>query len=339
MGGTTEKTAKDMYLVRAASAHRIGLATGAGWLVLCALFFIVVAFGGSSSGMFAAILIVLALVVPLALIALATELAMAQARQASDIARVAAVLRDIHVTAPEVVVPDDPQVAQNASDLLAVSDRLAELEGWLAERAARIDGIDLAPPQADVEPVPDIGEGVDDAPRTMDLELDTAHIDDDMPLPVNTMTRALQFPTDPDDRAGFDALRAAMADRRGAQLVTAAQDVLTLLSQDGLYMDDLEPDRAHPEMWRRFAQGERGPSMAQLGGIRDDAALETSVGRMRQDTIYRDAVHHFLRLFDHYLAEAEPRATDAQISALTDTRSARAFMLLGRAVGIFNDQA
>jgi hypothetical protein len=57
---------------------------------------------------------------------------------------------------------------------------------------------------------------------------------------------------------------------------------------------------------------------------------------MREDTIFRDAAHHFLRLFDRMLAEFEPEATDEEIAILAETRTARAFMLLGRVTGIFD---
>ena len=70
------------------------------------------------------------------------------------------------------------------------------------------------------------------------------------PLSLADFIRALQFPESPDDRAGFRALRLALEDRNVAKLIRAAQDVLTLLSQEGIYMDDLKPDRARPEVWR-----------------------------------------------------------------------------------------
>jgi hypothetical protein len=57
---------------------------------------------------------------------------------------------------------------------------------------------------------------------------------------------------------------------------------------------------------------------------------------MRQDTIFRDAAHHFLRTFDFSFQGFEKTATDAEIAALADTRTARAFMLLGRVTGIFD---
>lgn len=156
------------------------------------------------------------------------------------------------------------------------------------------------------------------------------------PLPVPDFIRALNFPETADDREGFDALRRALKDRAAADLVRAAQDVLTLLSQEGIYMDDLTPDRARPEIWRSFAQGARGKAISSLGGIRDRACLTRAAARMKRDPIFRDAAHHFLRKFDHAFAAFEPTATDTEISALADTRTARAFMLLGRAAGTFD---
>ncbi|EKE70730.1 hypothetical protein [Celeribacter baekdonensis] len=156
------------------------------------------------------------------------------------------------------------------------------------------------------------------------------------PLSVADFIKALNFPETAEDKEGFRALRRALSDRKVSQLVHAAQDVLTLLSQDGIYMDDLRPDRAKPEVWRRFATGERGHSVAPLGGVRDRSSLALASGRMKQDAVFRDAVHHFLRKFDKTFAEFEQTATDEEISALSDTRTARAFMLLGRVTGTFD---
>ena len=156
------------------------------------------------------------------------------------------------------------------------------------------------------------------------------------PLDRADFIRALNFPENAQDKAGFDALRRALKDRPTAQLVQAAQDILTLLSQDGIYMDDLKPDMARPELWRRFGAGERGRAVAALGGIRDRSSLALAAGRMKNDTIFRDAAHHFLRLFDRMISRFAEDADDRDISELSDTRTARAFMLLGRVAGTFN---
>ncbi|MDD7971813.1 hypothetical protein [Roseinatronobacter alkalisoli] len=150
------------------------------------------------------------------------------------------------------------------------------------------------------------------------------------------LIRALHFPEDENDTDGFDALRKALSDTRSAPLVRAAQDVLTRLAQEGIYMDDLRPDRARPEFWRAFANGTRGALIAPLGGIRDRSCLALTSGRMRSDPDFRQAVHLFLREFDKVFSEFEKQADDAQIVAMSDTRSARAFMLLGRVSGIFS---
>ncbi len=178
------------------------------------------------------------------------------------------------------------------------------------------------------------------APRAPDgqqsLALGTPAEDIRPPLSRIDLIRALNFPDTDKDTIGFAALRRALKDRTARQLVQASQDVLTLLSQDGIYMDDLRPDRAAPEVWRRFAKGERGRAVAALGGVRDRSSLALTGGRMREDTIFRDAAHHFLRHFDRMLTAFEPEASDEDLSDLSETRTARAFMLLGRVTGTFD---
>ncbi|WP_417807341.1 hypothetical protein [Thioclava sp.] len=156
------------------------------------------------------------------------------------------------------------------------------------------------------------------------------------PISIADFIRALNFPDTPEDKEGFRALRRALEDRSTAKLLRSSQDVLNLLSQDGIYMDDLTPDRARPALWRRFAKGERGREIASLGGIRDRSSLALSAGRMRGDTIFRDAAHHFLRQFDRTFGEFEKNASDQEIAELAETRTARAFMLLGRVTGSFD---
>ena len=158
----------------------------------------------------------------------------------------------------------------------------------------------------------------------------------DDPISIADFIKALNFPDNEHDKEGFRTLRRALKDPSTKKLIRASQDVLTLLSQDGIYMDDLRPDRAKPDLWRRFAKGERGKAVAGLGGIRDRSSLALSAGRMKQDPVFRDAVHHFLRQFDRTLEDFEQNATDEEIALMGETRTARAFMLLGRVTGTFD---
>ncbi|WP_121630200.1 hypothetical protein [Tropicibacter alexandrii] len=156
------------------------------------------------------------------------------------------------------------------------------------------------------------------------------------PLSNADFISALHFPETAEDEAGFAALRRALKDRQAARLIQASQDILTLLSQEGIYMDDLRPELARPETWRAFAKGARGREIAALGGVRDRSSLALATGRMKQDPIFRDAAHHFLRRYDQQFAAFEPNATDEEISAFAATRTSRAFMLLGRVAGTFD---
>ena len=156
------------------------------------------------------------------------------------------------------------------------------------------------------------------------------------PLAAGDFIRALNFPEDAEDAEGFAALRRALADPEARRLVQASQDVLTLLSQNGVYMDDLEVTPAPAALWRRFAGGVRGPGVAGLSGVDDESALELADARMTRDTIFRDAAQHFLRQFDLGLQRFVARASDGEIERLGQTRTACAFMILARVAGVFD---
>lgn len=127
--------------------------------------------------------------------------------------------------------------------------------------------------------------------------------------------------------------------RRCATTITpairAAQDVVTLLARADIYMDDLAPAPAGGDAWRAFAAGLRGDAVAPLAAIRDAAIVDAAHSLLKSDEIFRDAAHHFLRHFDLCLTRIAPDLDDDQIAALGQTRSARAFMLLGQVAGMF----
>lgn len=155
------------------------------------------------------------------------------------------------------------------------------------------------------------------------------------PVPPEALVAALNFPDGPDDHAAIAALRTALADPDTARAIRAAQDVITLLASHGIYMDDLDPTPAPPEIWRRFAAGQRGPAVAGLGTIDDAAALDLAGALMRGDEVFRDAAHHFLRQYDRMLVRADGQMNDDGLAALAATRSGRAFTLLAQVTGMF----
>jgi hypothetical protein len=155
-------------------------------------------------------------------------------------------------------------------------------------------------------------------------------------LAWDELMRAFDFPRDAEDAEGFRALRLALRHRSLAQMLQAAEDVLTYLSQEGIYVDELALEPPDPEAWRRFVAGERGAEVAAAGGLRDPQALEAARALMKSDPIFRDCALFFLRRFDTVLAEVAGSASDGELAELAGTRSGRAFALMARASGSFD---
>jgi len=176
------------------------------------------------------------------------------------------------------------------------------------------------------------------APNTPDAPAEVAPAEPAQPdesMNWDELLHALNFPTDEKDKDGFRALRIAMGHRATSQCLRAAEDIMNLMSQDGIYTDDLSPEIAPAALWRSFADGTRGEEVSAVGGIHDPTAVSKVRSRMRSDPIFRDAALHFQRQFDITLREFCANGSDEQIEKLANTRTGRTFMLLGRVSGMF----
>jgi len=156
------------------------------------------------------------------------------------------------------------------------------------------------------------------------------------PILVQDLIDALNFPKDETDTEGFRKLRIGLSDTENGDLLRASQDVQTLLSQDGIYMDDLAHEQSKPEIWRRYSKGERGIVISSLGIIDDHELISKIVERLKNNEIFRDSSYHFLRHFDSSLQNFCKKANDEEISRFSNTRTARAFKLLGTATDRFS---
>ncbi|MBF9034825.1 hypothetical protein HKCCE2091_11290 [Rhodobacterales bacterium HKCCE2091] len=310
----------------------IALGLSVVWVVVMALVLFRPA-GDGGAGMAGRIMAALAVMLPIALIWLAAGAARLARSLRTDAAEMRAMIAALESRV--AARPAAPEPAEPDEALIEEIRALAELSSRTAADVAGLVALGrpvVTEPQRAAIAVPDPADG---APQPS-LSLGTPAEALDTPLTVSEFIKALNFPENDRDQDGFRTLRKALADHSTSRLVRASQDVLTLLSQDGIYMDDLSPDRARPEVWRRFAKGERGRQIAGLGGVRDRSSLALASGRMKQDAVFRDAVHHFLRAFDTTFLAFEPQARDEDIAKLADTRTARAFMLLGRVTGTFD---
>lgn len=302
------------------------------WLIGAAIFFVTMPAQEGPRDPLRAVVVMLAIFLPVAMIWVAAAATKATRVMRDESRRLHAAIDGMRA----VVLADRKERLDSTGQSPAVEKTLKEL----AQTARQTEtALATFTSSRNLRPATPAATPAVSAPPSDDqpaLALGTTHEDTMPPLPNADLIRALNFPDDAEDREGFAALRRALKHRQSAQLVQASQDVLTLLSQDGIYMDDLRPDLARPEFWRRFAHGERGRAVAALGGVRDRSSLALAAGRMREDTIFRDAAHHFLRRFDTVLERFEPDASDEEITALAQTRTARAFMLLGRVTGAFD---
>ena len=236
----------------------------------------------------------------------------------------------------------------SARSLSLLREEAQELRALLESMQDQADGGDggmvrpAAPPQPEVRtprPAPAAPPRPAPAPaarpagdgRQATLQLDSPAATE---LTTPELFFALNFPDGPDDREAIRCLRLALADPGLARLIRAAQDVVTLLAGQGVYMDELRIPETDPMLWRRFAEGARGDAVAGLAVIEDKNALETAGQMLRGDEVFRDVAHHFLRHFDRLLSRKAQDENPQVLAVLTETRSGRAFTLLAQATGM-----
>ncbi|MEM9581242.1 MAG: hypothetical protein AAF891_11195, partial [Pseudomonadota bacterium] len=116
----------------------------------------------------------------------------------------------------------EPSVTRKLDEIAAAQRKT---ETTLAKFSTKRD---TSAPVRKSQPAPEADVVATDQPS---LALGTQAIDITPPLDRIDFIRALNFPENADDKDGFDALRKALKDRKASQLIQAAQDVLTLLSQ------------------------------------------------------------------------------------------------------------
>lgn len=289
-------------------AALVGLAASAAWVALVLLFWLLGPEGSPASGL-GRLLALAGVILPLALIWMAVGLARAIEELRTEAALLRARMDMLRGSEGE---PERPNARPAAEPRPRAEPRPATQARPAA--AARAPATRPA------------------APRQSDLPLEPP------PPPVQaepaTLIIALNFPDGPDDHETISALRTALADPEAAKVIRAAQDIVTLLAQQGVYTDDLRASVASATPWRRLIAGQRGPALADLAAADADGA-EAIARAMRGDEVFRDAAQHFMRQFDRTLARSAEELGDEGILALASTRSGRAFALLAQVMGMF----
>ena len=273
--------------------RRWAAAASLGWAVLVLAYgagFLSVA-GGLGGGMLfvGAMLFLMALVLPLLAVWLAAWLAEELERQreiAAALAEVAAPLAAALASTREALGQQTPatspeaihRVVQNAV-IGSRPDYSVPLDRLLAGQArveVALQKLTLRRPTT--EPEPAVAELPAPPPPPPPPPAPPPAPTAEPPLPLMPeeeaparpdwpdLVRALDFPRDAEDREGFRALKAALRHHSLAQTLQAAEDVLNLLSQEGVFVDELPVAPFDAGAWRRFMAGRRGPEVTGLGG-------------------------------------------------------------------------
>ena len=280
------------------------------------------------------LLLALGLFVPLGLIAVGWAMGRIYVQFREDIPQLVSSIQSLRSTIAQNKTQDP---AQLISTLSARLDHLTAQSRQLSVEISDIKRLVQSAPATMATPLDEAAHTAPIASEAHQGQLDLQHQADlSTPLSIPDMIQALNFPQNENDTDGFDLFARAMAYHPTTQILRAAQDILTLLSEDGIFMDDLPPSYAHPSLWRRFAGGERGQNLSDIAGITDKTALGLVTGRMRVDSVFRDAANHFLRQFDKIVTQMAPHCTDENLHKLSDTRTARAFMMIARVTGTFD---
>ncbi len=150
-------------------------------------------------------------------------------------------------------------------------------------------------------------------------------------LTLEEMLRALDFPRDETDEAGLRTLEKARAHHAIGPVVQSAQDLMTLMARQELFIDDLDMDDADGAAWRACATGTKAEAL----GVPASPALHALAARLSADAVFRDTAHHFMRRTDGLLVDMAAETPDETLQAFGRTRSGRCFRLVGTALGAF----
>ncbi len=252
------------------TSEMIALTLSAVWLVGCVVFFLVMGGGGDAEtpGLVAdpplrLVMTALAIFMPVAIIWVAAAATRSARIMREESARLQAAIDAMRHTYLQQQQSGGVKPSQVERKLDEIAHAQKQTESAIATftsiRPGEVPQVSTGSAIASDVSTVDAGDQVALPP----LGTPPAEALSQPPLPMGDFIRAMHFPENAEDAEGFRALRRALQDRQVAGLVQAAQDVLTLMSQDGIYMDDLRPDMARPpEVWRKFAEGDRGRAIA-----------------------------------------------------------------------------
>ena len=214
---------------------------------------------------------------------------------------------------------------------------LSERVGNLEHRSQRINDLmeaEAAQRDGFVELPADESEEIEEEESEQpEPEPQTVRFDDESDgLPMPVMLRALNLANSENDSEGIEAVQTAMA-KGGRELFVNTSSVLQKLASIGILTDELVPDFAPPNIWRAHAFGRADQFARSLGGFERETHYLPRVARLlADDEPFRETSQAMVRQVRKLLESLVAVASDEEILTAVNSRSIRAFVLLGLAI-------
>ncbi|MEO1331157.1 MAG: hypothetical protein AAFW46_16025, partial [Pseudomonadota bacterium] len=189
----------------------------------------------------------------------------------------------------------------------------------------------------------DSDEPVDEVRRTLDRKRSDLRGRETAAPPAPSLDwekfiRAANFPDSEDDRETLEALYAVLSDRAAAALLQTAEDVLSTLADLNLFMEDMHVHHAPVELWRAYLIDGESEEVLDIGGVRDPHAIEDVEFALNERPEFAKLAKTFFEQYEAMASRLFDETDDPTWAVeLADTRTGRAFMLMGRADGRFGD--
>ncbi len=167
---------------------------------------------------------------------------------------------------------------------------------------------------------------------TSEEEKEDASFLDEWNIDAVTLIRAFNLPNDENDNEGYDAIEAAIKIDSIGTLLHNSHDILYTLADYDLIMDEMEIDLGLISTWRKFAADSAEGTVSSLGGTGTFVEIDKVSSIVAEKSDFEEIANSFNSQMVEFISLAIPQLKDDEIRDLAQTRTFRAFLLLGQIV-------
>lgn len=161
-------------------------------------------------------------------------------------------------------------------------------------------------------------------------ENETVSFLDEWNMNADTLIRAFNLPNDENDTEGYDAIEAAVKIESIGTLLQNSHQLLYTLADFDLIMDELEIDLGLISTWRKFAADNAESTVSSLGGTGTFVEIDKVSSIVTERSEFEELANTFSSQMEEFISQAIPQLKDEEIRELAQTRTFRAFLLLGQ---------